>query len=835
MKDCGNEGAKMADALIRDMYGLDEYDPVEALENELAARTRNCINARDVLDFDVSNDQFLTAIFGDTFGLAKPLVCKKSGDPDASGWSPICWPTDTSNEDQNWYAMPSLYMPEESGRYRARKQLAISVHAMMIDDVGTKVAADRFAECPPSWAIETSPNNFQYGYLFSNPVTDLNAADRLKEKLIEAGLCDSGATGGTTRWMRLPVGINGRPRYGSPPHKCRLTQWRPELRYTVEELYVRLQLKLPPSNVDSLAAKPNANVKFTDISQCDNAAAVVASLKEKGLYKNDLGSGKHDITCPWAKEHTDAIDNGSAYFEPSPKYPTGGFRCHHSHGNLFHIRELKEFLGIGAASGAAAHVAQPQKLPPALRPVPLLDTRHLPVVLRDAVVDLAERLHCPPDYLAVAMLCAAGSVVGNKIGIFPYANDESWQVYPAVWGGIVGDPGSKKTPSLQQAHAPLHHLESRAAQRHAADMLNFEQAKAQHEQAMKAWSTAKGSAPKPLAPTEPKRERYIVHDSTYQALGVILADNPRGVLALADELSGLLQSLDTAGQEAARGFYLTGWSGTGSYSFDRIGRGSITLSRYCLSVFGGFQPDRIRAYVQFAQRGNSRNDGLLQRFQLIVWPDPLGTVTLVDRAPNHAAMNRYQQAVLNLPNLDQTQLQGAQRLANGSQLLHFSSTAQQIFYEWYVENERLLAIGGLDSARQSHFAKYRSLVPALALLFHLLDGETDGVCDDCLTRAIGFTEYLKKHANRIYASVSGHDHAATRTLATRLLDGQLSDGFTCRTLALKGWSGLATKEQAQAAIDALVDFDWLFEEEIRSGGRPTVRYTLNPSVTSDLL
>jgi putative DNA primase/helicase len=307
------------------------------------------------------------------------------------------------------------------------------------------------------------------------------------------------------------------------------------------------------------------------------------------------------------------------------------------------------------------------------------------------------------------------------------------------------------------------------------------------------------------------------------------------VLALADELSGLLQSLDTAGQEAARGFYLTGWSGTGSYSFDRIGRGSITLSRYCLSVFGGFQPDRIRAYVQFAQRGNSRNDGLLQRFQLIVWPDPLGTVTLVDRAPNHAAMNRYQQAVLNLPNLDQTQLQGAQRLANGSQLLHFSSTAQQIFYEWYVENERLLAIGGLDSARQSHFAKYRSLVPALALLFHLLDGETDGVCDDCLTRAIGFTEYLKKHANRIYASVSGHDHAATRTLATRLLDGQLSDGFTCRTLALKGWSGLATKEQTQAAIDALVDFDWLFEEEIRSGGRPTVRYTLNPSVTSDLL
>ena len=57
----------------------------------------------------------------------------------------------------------------------------------------------------------------------------------------------------------------------------------------------------------------------------------------------------------------------------------------------------------------------------------------------------------------------------------------------------------------------------------------------------------------PTPPVEPKRERYVVHDSTYQALGVILADNPRGILALADELSGLLQSLDKEGQEAICG------------------------------------------------------------------------------------------------------------------------------------------------------------------------------------------------------------------------------------------------------------------------------------------
>jgi hypothetical protein len=241
-----------------------------------------------------------------------------------------------------------------------------------------------------------------------------------------------------------------------------------------------------------------------------------------------------------------------------------------------------------------------------------------------------------------------------------------------------------------------------AAQKYAQDMQNFEQAKIQHDQAMKAWNAAKGSMPKPIPPAEPKRGRYVVHDSTYQALGVILADNPRGVLALADELSGLLQSLDTPGQEAARGFYLTGWSGTGGYSFDRVGRGSVTLQRYCLSVFGGFQPDRIKAYVQFAQRGNSKNDGLLQRFQLLVWPDHVGSISLVDRAPNKAAIHSYHQAVLNLSMLDAQQLPGAQQVSNGSQLLHFSAAAQQVFNTWYVTNEKMLVVGA--DANLSHRA-----------------------------------------------------------------------------------------------------------------------------------
>jgi hypothetical protein len=339
----------------------------------------------------------------------------------------------------------------------------------------------------------------------------------------------------------------------------------------------------------------------------------------------------------------------------------------------------------------------------------------------------------------------------------------------------------------------------------------------------------------PTAPVEPKRSRLVVNDTTYQALGVILENNPAGVLVIGDELSGLLQSLDTAGQEAARGFWLSGWSGTQGYSFDRIGRGTIILPRYCISVFGGFQPDRIKGYVRQAQSGSSGNDGLLQQFQLLVWPDPLSSIKLVDRLPDKEAMNRYNHAVLRLRNLSQSDLPSARVNSHQSLLLHFEKDAQELHDRWCLKNEMLIASGKLDASRQSHFAKYRSMVPALALIFHLLDEHLGPVCQDCLIKAIKFSAVLKKHADRIYASAAGYDHASTRTLAGHLLEGHLPDGFTCRELVIKGWAGLGDSTRAQAAIDTLLDYNWLFAETVRGPHRTSVRYYLNPLATADLL
>ena len=72
-------------------------------------------------------------------------------------------------------------------------------------------------------------------------------------------------------------------------------------------------------------------------------------LQHRGFYKAPLGEGKHDITCPWVKEHTKQADGGTAYFEPDELWPIGGFRCLHGHCADRHVRDLLRVLDIEAS------------------------------------------------------------------------------------------------------------------------------------------------------------------------------------------------------------------------------------------------------------------------------------------------------------------------------------------------------------------------------------------------------------------------------------------------------------------------------------------------------
>ena len=312
-------------------------------------------------DFQITNADFIAAVFPSLPEGAFVAVSSKDGDPDIGGW-PACRFDPLKgvvSAENNNYVTCSTFYPCDDGSFKARKAQFAACHFLMLDDLGTKVPLERLDGFDLSWLIETSPGNYQGGIILAEPITDGPVAVRLLNAVIDAGLCDAGASGPLSRWARLPVAINGKQKHvgeDGAPFQCRLLEWHPDTRYTPEEIIDRLQLELAPAGRPKKPAKPAASSNGAshgsenddDDVLTPKAAEnpVVAALKARGLYKTPLGSGKHDMTCPWVQEHTNQLDKGTAYFEPDELYPLGGFCCQHSHRNKYHIRALLELLGV---------------------------------------------------------------------------------------------------------------------------------------------------------------------------------------------------------------------------------------------------------------------------------------------------------------------------------------------------------------------------------------------------------------------------------------------------------------------------------------------------------
>jgi hypothetical protein len=495
----------------------------------------------------------------------------------------------------------------------------------------------------------------------------------------------------------------------------------------------------------------------------------------------------------------------------------------------------------------------PQPLPNALPAVPPFDCALLPDALRPWIEDIAERVQCPPDFPAVGAMIALSAVVGRKIGIRPKRRDD-WLEVPNLWGAIVGNPGVMKSPSLREAMRPLARLEARAAEAFADEVRDWQRqhelAKLQREanranvrkELLKPGAQIKADAlADPPEDDEPQARRYVVNDCSVEALGVILQHNPNGTLAYRDELIGLLKSLDREGNEGARGFFLTAWSGKDAYTFDRIGRGlNMRIEACCLALLGSIQPAVIGGYLRQAV-ADGGGDGLLSRFQLLTWPDVSTEWRNVDRWPETAARTAANETFDRLDALDPL-TNGATVEDGGIPFLRFDDAAQELFTEWRTGIEQRIRLGEDHAAIESHLAKYRKLVPAMALLIHLADNGGPAIGETALLKSLAWAEYLEAHARRAYASVTQAEANGARALLRRIRKGDIADDagrpldvFAARDVYRRGWSHLGTPDAFYEAAKLLCDFDYLREEVAASGpkgGAPKQTYRVNPKASN---
>ena len=498
---------------------------------------------------------------------------------------------------------------------------------------------------------------------------------------------------------------------------------------------------------------------------------------------------------------------------------------------------------LASPTEAAEGWPEPGALPDSLPPVEPFGPELLPEALAGWCMDVAERMGAPADFLGVTILAALGSLVGRKLAVRPQEKTD-WQETCNQWAVIVGRPGAMKSPAQAEVLAPLERLQRRSDAQYADAIQEYERAlgmvKLRREAAdgekrklLKGNINASIGHLEVAEPDRPKRRRYQVNDSTYQAIAEIHADNPNGVLVNRDELVSLLKSLDREDSCEARGFYLTAWSGKASYSLDRISREAASLEGVCISLVGSTQPGRIASYLREAVSGGNGDDGLIQRFGLLVWPDPREWRD-VDRDPDREAEARAFEVYEALDTLTPESV-GAEQDRNqngepkGLPYLRFSNDALEVFREWRTVFEARIGKGDEVPALESHFAKYRKLIPSLALLLHLAGGGKGPIARAPTLRALAWAEYLETHARRAYASVTTPETGAAKAIVKRLRCGDLSTTFRARDVYRKQWAGLADRKLVHDALELLVDLGWLAKIERKADlGRTPVEYVANP-------
>lgn len=493
-----------------------------------------------------------------------------------------------------------------------------------------------------------------------------------------------------------------------------------------------------------------------------------------------------------------------------------------------------------------------EELPAATPAVPTLPAELLPESLRPWLVDVAERAPVPLEFVAMSALSGLGSVIGRQVGIQP----EQFDDYIAVanlWGAVVGSSGTMKSYAVSEGLRHVSRLEVEAAVAHEGASSNREAQQsilkaetdnlnADIKKALKGTDNSKlDRLHLELAELIEQRDkadtparRFLTQDATIEKLGVMLKHNPNGLLISRDELAGWLQALDKAGRENDRPFYLESWNGTGGYNVDRIGRDSDRIPALTLTVFGSIQPGKLKRYVAEAVGDGAGSDGLLQRVQLLVYPDLSAfpkwkpSTQWADKDAKNRAFEVYKR-------LSDIQLSfSGEEDSNKIPALRFTPEAQELHTVWRSElEERLRAMEDMP-AFQSHISKYRSLAPSLALAYYLADladGEAIvAVPIKALEMALDLCDYLEQHARKVFAPELNPGLASAYALSRKILSGAIRDGASVRDIYRKGWSDLAEVKNVFAAVEVLVRLGWVRVDREGIGGQATESLSLHPEL-----
>jgi len=422
----------------------------------------------------------------------------------------------------------------------------------------------------------------------------------------------------------------------------------------------------------------------------------------------------------------------------------------------------------------------------------------LPEPLSSFIADAAVAIGCDASYLALPLLTAVASAIGNTRRI---QLKRGWSAPPIIWTAIVGESGTAKTPAFKLALKPFRRRQQKAFEEHAASMKEYEVTQACYEKEHAQWKRSKkGGGLPPVKPDMPHASRNIVADTTVEALAPLLLQNPRGLLLACDELAGWLGSFDR---------YAGGKGGDSSHWLSMYNGEPITVDRKtgfpptiyvpeaAVCVTGGIQPGILKR----ALGAEHRESGLAARLLLTCPPRIAKRWTDADIDPQ--AERQLAGIVDKLYALQSATDEEGQPQAIVLPMTAPARTAWITFYNHHAAEQVALA-GDLSAA----WSKLEETAARLALLVHCIrqaSGDeslqnASAVDEASVRNAIEMTEWFKHEARRVYSQLAESDEQRSQRQLMEWINRK-GGKITARQLQ----QGNRRYTKAQAAEAALND------------------------------
>ena len=263
------------------------------------------------------------------------VFCVQTQAADASTpWPPIDEDTllrrlKRNNGSAAYYVSTMSAKRNSSGKLRNTQTQFYSLNMIVLDDIGdgsgSKVGGNTLV---PTYKIESSEDNFQWGYVLANPIKDLALAKQLVGAVYGSDKTDGGGAL-VNKFVRLPIGINGKQREaGRDMFTVRLAELS-GVYYTVEELVEGLGLTLEPIR-ESVSGEDMGLLPAEDYRRVPDP--VLDWLEQEKLLTGAVNGDFLEVTCPWHHHHTGGGDTAGYSPLGLGEYPAHRtFNCFHEH------------------------------------------------------------------------------------------------------------------------------------------------------------------------------------------------------------------------------------------------------------------------------------------------------------------------------------------------------------------------------------------------------------------------------------------------------------------------------------------------------------------------